>query len=99
MSNLLKNLLFALGLAILLFLAYMIFFKNEDTATLSVSGGGISPQAELKTQELLATTQKLESYKIDGTLFSDARFKSLVNFRIELIEEPTGRENPFAPIR
>lgn len=99
MSSLLKNLLIALGLAILVLLAYMLFFRGGDEALLTESSGALSAQGELETQALLAMTQRLDAIDIDGKIFTDNRFTSLKDFRIELVSEPVGRQNPFAPIR
>ncbi len=97
MSNLLKNLLFALGLAALLLLGYLSFIRDDGAVVTGTETA--SAEADLKSQQLLAKTQQLNSFEIDGSLFSDERFRSLVDYRIELIPESIGRENPFAPLR
>lgn len=97
MSNLLKNLLIALGLAVLVLLAYMLFFRGSDEPLVS-SSEGLGAQGEMETQALLTMTQRLDAIDIDGDIFTDARFASLKDFRIELIPEPVGRQNPFAPL-
>jgi hypothetical protein len=99
MSNLLKNLLIALGIAILLWVGYTFFIKGEGDALLTSSSGTLSAQAQFETQELLAKAQKLSSFDIDGDILNDPRFVSLESFRIELIPELVGRTNPFAPIQ
>jgi len=99
MSNLLKNLLFALGLAVILWLGYVLFLKNADENLLSQSQGAFTEQAELETQQLLATLQELRSFSVEGTLFSDRDFASLQDFRVDLGSEPAGRQNPFEPIK
>ncbi len=97
MSNLLKNLLVTLGIAVLVLVGYMIFTKTDTTAP-SVPGSTTTEQAALESQALLMSLQKLQSYNVEGKIFSDARFASLVDFRVELVDEPFGRPNPFAPI-
>jgi hypothetical protein len=97
MSNLLKNLLFALGLAALLLLGYVAFLRDSESVT--SESGAASQEVERETQKLLAKTQLLNSFEIDGSFFSDQKFLSLVDNRIELIPETVGRENPFAPLR
>ena len=99
MSNLLKNLLIALGLAILLFVGYTVVFKEDESLTGIESSGTFSVEAELETQRLLATSNELKLLNIDGSLFSDPLFASLRDFRVELGTEPSGRPNPFSPIR
>jgi hypothetical protein len=99
MSNLLKNLLIALGLAVLLFLGYMLFFRtSEPLSGLSIEGT-FSPEAELETQQLLAVLNELKSFNVEGSIFSDPLFISLQDFRVDIGSEPSGRQNPFTPIR
>ena len=97
MSSLLKNLLFALGLALIVWLGYALFIQNDEDS-LTSSEDGISSQATLETQEFLIRLNELKVIEIEGAVFSDRRFSSLTDFRLPLRPEPTGRENPFAPI-
>ncbi len=99
MSNLLKNLLIALGLAILLFVGYTLFFKQDESLTGVETTGKFSAEAALETQQLLATTNELKLLNIDGSIFSDPLFASLRDFRVDLGTEPSGRPNPFSPLR
>lgn len=99
MSNLLKNLLIALGLAILLFVGYTLFFKGDDSFTGVESAGTFSVEAELEAQAFLATTNELKLLNVDGSLFSDPLFVSLRDFRVDLGTELFGRPNPFSPLR
>jgi len=99
MSNLLKNLLIALGLAILLFGGYMLFFRGDESLTTINDAGTFSQDAELKTQQLLATLNELKSFNVEGRIFSDPIFASFRDFRIDLGTEPSGRPNPFTPIQ
>lgn len=99
MSNLFKNLLFVLGLAVLLWLGYWFFLSKSETNVDSLgSGAGMSADAVRKAQEFKARLVELEGMKIDSTILSDIRFVSLVNFRQPIPEEPFGRSNPFAPL-
>jgi hypothetical protein len=93
MSNLLKNLLIALGLAVILFIGYTIFVKDDGSAVST-----FSQEAELESQSLLATLGELESLDVEGRIFNDPLFLSLKDFRIDLGNEPSGRANPFAPL-
>lgn len=93
MTNLLKNLMFALGLVIVIFLGYQVFLAKPSLEDSVVTG-----QAEAETQAFLARLNEIRSIDIDDTFFTDIRFVSLVDFRVELEDEPAGRENPFAPV-
>jgi hypothetical protein len=98
MSNLLKNLLIALGLAIILFIGYVVFVKGDgESATISESGT-LSKEAELETQRLLATLNELKSLNVDGQILTDKLFLSLRDLRVDLGAEASGRQNPFAPV-
>ncbi len=96
MSNLLKNLLIALGLAVILFVGYVVFIKGGDESEISTTS--FSQEAELETQELLATLGELESLDVEGRIFSDPLFMSLKDFRIDIGTQADGRANPFAPL-
>lgn len=48
--------------------------------------------------ELVGTLLALRAVKLDGTIFSDPAFVSLKDFSTEIIPEPIGRPNPFAPL-
>ncbi len=49
-------------------------------------------------QGLIATLLTLRAVKLDGTILTDPIFMSLRDFSTEIVEEPVGRENPFAPL-
>ncbi len=99
MSKLLKNLLIVLGIATVLLLAYVFFFKGKDIPSLpSGSDGAFSAEAEIETQHLLATINELNEFNVEGTIFSDPLFLSLTDFRTNIGTEPSGRPNPFLPI-
>lgn len=64
--------------------------------------------ALLKTQDLTEATNvdgdvvgvllQLRAVSLSGTIFTDPAFQILQDFGSEIIPEPVGRPNPFAPI-
>ncbi len=99
MSNLLKNLLFALGLAVLLWAGYVFFMRDSETSGVGAEVQvGVSENVVREAQEFKNRLAELETMKIDSTVMSDVRFVSLVNFRQAIPDEPMGRSNPFAPL-
>jgi hypothetical protein len=62
-----------------------------DTAS---SGGG----GNVKGREILALLADMKKIKLDESIFSDPAFQSLQDLSIELVPEPKGRPNPFAPL-
>lgn len=48
-------------------------------------------------EEVLQMLEILQSTKLDLSLFGDSVFQGLVDYSVDLIPEPVGRENPFLP--
>lgn len=57
-----------------------------------------TPVAGSADQDLVSTLLALRSVKLDGTIFSDPTFVQLKDFSTQIIPEPVGRPNPFAPL-
>ena len=91
-----KNIIIVLVVVIGLFVAYSIFFGQDDTDTLSVTN--VATEQTVVEQELLSLLLELRSISLDTSLFDDPRFKSLKDFSQELNAEPVGRPNPFSPL-
>ncbi|MDO8575955.1 MAG: hypothetical protein Q7R90_01430 [bacterium] len=49
-------------------------------------------------QGIVPTLLTLRAVKLDGTIFSAGAFTRLKDFSTEIVEEPVGRSNPFAPL-
>lgn len=62
----------------------------------------------LQTENLAETTSvdgdvvgvllQLRAVSLSGTIFTDPAFQALQDFGSEIIPEPVGRQNPFAPL-
>lgn len=82
-----------------LFLLYQMFFSGgrvpNELLTAETGDGAIASAAG---QELLALLEQLRAIELDETLFADPVFRNLQDFRFELVPEPVGRSDPFAPI-
>ena len=48
--------------------------------------------------ELVSTLIQLRAVTLSGTIFSDPVFMSLKDFGVQILPEPVGRPNPFAPL-
>jgi hypothetical protein len=96
MAPLVKNLIIGVVVAVLLFVGYRVFLKdNEGEATLSTSTeSAVAPIA----QNLLGALLTLESLNLDTRLFNDQMFNSLQDFSQPIGEQPIRRNNPFAPL-
>jgi len=91
-----KTLLTILVIILIAFIGYSMFFTGGNDGSVlvsqstSVQGGG--------DNALLVLLVNLKSITLDDGLFNDPAFKSLIDFGQELIPEPSGRQNPFAPV-
>ncbi|MSU73660.1 hypothetical protein EXS56_00810 [Candidatus Kaiserbacteria bacterium] len=47
---------------------------------------------------IVPTLLTLRSVKLDGAVFSSTAFTQLKDFSTEIVSEPVGRTNPFAPL-
>ncbi len=96
MSPLLKKLISALLLVVSVGVIYTLSIGGgEDLIDSSLTG----TEVELRTQKILADTQKINGYLQDASIFEDERFSSLQDFRVQLVDTPTGRANPFNPVQ
>jgi hypothetical protein len=99
MSPLIKKVLIAFVIAIVIVGGYMLFFGGSDDAPLASSAAAADSEAAVESQKFLVRLQELQRIKLDGSVLSDPRFASLVNFTQPIVDEPTGRTNPFAPVQ
>lgn len=86
-----------IAIAIAAALYVTLFGTNRSDISLlkSETPSAITLAAGEDVLELLATLREIE---LDESIFEDPAFRSLVDFGQELVPEPVGRENPFAPI-
>ena len=101
MSNFLRKYKMTLIGAVLIagaFIAYRSYFIDDgkNSALVSQSGDEISG-AEVG-REIIMLLDELQDINIDGAVFSDPAFRSLIDFEQEVRAEPIGRNNPFIPI-
>lgn len=101
MQNLLKykKILIWVGVVIVAFIVYSMFFTGDDKAA---NGGIVSLQAVdaqfAAGREIIALLTDLKALKLNGDIFQSNAFRSLEDFSLPVAPEPQGRQNPFAPI-
>lgn len=100
----LKILVIILVVLAILFV-YMIYSPDKTSGpeknVVTVAGEGqIADQngSDPESREILETIARLKAAKMDTDFFGEKEFKSLIDHSVELIEEPVGRINPFAPL-
>jgi hypothetical protein len=98
MEEILKNKVMIIVLAVLL--AGTTWYMLRDAApadqlvTENFAESGSPVQAE---RDIVATLLQLRTVSLDGTVFINPAFRALQDFGSEIVTEPVGRENPFAP--
>ncbi len=93
---------------ILLIVAFGIFVfmksrsepVSEGLTVENANGTTQSDRTTIVGQKLLSLLRPLQTLDIDNNFFNDERFKSLVDFSIDIPNQPTREvvDNPFAPI-
>ncbi len=57
-----------------------------------------SPSEDTADRDLVETLLTLRAITLSGSIFSDPAFKTLQDFGTNIVPEPVGRPNPFAPL-
>ncbi|MDO8481810.1 MAG: hypothetical protein Q7S75_01865 [bacterium] len=87
-----------LGLGVVV--AGFFWYASSGTsapADLLTTEGTVSP-ASPADNTLVETLLTLRAITLSGHIFSDTTFQSLKDFGTEIIPEPIGRADPFAPL-
>ena len=96
-----KNILIGVGVLVAVFGIYAYWpvsdTPSDGTSTLSYDDTGAVDTAFVG-QEILGILNRLRDLKIDGSVFDNPVFKSLVDYRVATTSEPIGRSDPFAPL-
>ncbi len=89
------------------FIVIIVALGVAGLAWYGLTSGGTDSTSLLDTQtvgdgavdkELVSTLLALRSIKLDGNILSQPAFKGLKDFSTEIVAEPIGRPNPFAPL-
>lgn len=96
-SMLSKKTILVMGLAAFVgMVGWYVLRGTPAPDTLLVTETAAAPnEAE---RDLVATLLQLRTVTLDGTIFSDPAFQSLLDYGIDIVPEPVGRANPFAPL-
>lgn len=92
-----KNLLIGTAVVVALFMGYTFFFNGSSDSNILSSTVTTGVNAVVDN-ELLLLLSELKAIRLNDEIFQDRVFKSLNDFGLELVPEPSGRRNPFSPI-
>ena len=71
---------------------------SQETPSTSLIETQTSSVVSPEDRGLVDTLLQLRAVSLSGTIFSDPAFMSLRDFGKQVIPEPVGRPNPFAPV-
>lgn len=98
MFGLNKNILILGGLGIVV--AGVIWYGMiSDSSPALLTTTDVSGASGATERELIDTLLALRTVTLDGSILSDSAFLSLRDFGTQIIPEPAGRSNPFAPLK
>ena len=90
-----KNIILGVIIFAIAGFAYTLFIDKTDEGLLTSEVKG-TDNTVLET-DLLSILIDLRLIKLDDDIFSNQVFQSLRDFGQDIVPEPVGRENPFAP--
>lgn len=92
MSSSLQNLLILVGIIIVAGLGYYLYTQGEGT---SLHNSQVDNQTDINTEQSLSRLRDIQTTSLDGSVFDDPRFTSLISTNNDVIPEPHGKTNPF----
>ena len=80
---------------VIAFFAYAYFTGDdlEDTSLLQVTG---PQESEVLAQEIRKAISRIDSIKLDTSVFNDPVFQNLIDYSRDIESEPIGHSNPFS---
>ncbi|MBI2048684.1 MAG: hypothetical protein HYT30_02040 [Parcubacteria group bacterium] len=99
-DRLMKNkiVLVAFGGLFIGLVAWYTLMKQEEPAGLLETKPVEATTASPEERAILDTLFQLRAIQLTGSIFSNPAFSALRDFRTEIVAEPIGRRNPFAPL-
>jgi len=93
-----KTLFIGLAIVIALFIGYGMMGGSSAGSSNSIRREYTNAGSSPIEQETLTLLRDIESVQLNSAVLSDPAFAVLRDFSRSIINEPRGRDNPFAPI-
>lgn len=90
-----KLILIILGGIVLAGIVWYSFMREDSTQLLQTKDLTTATSVD---SDVVGVLLQLRSISLSGTIFTDPAFQSLQDFGREIVPEPAGRPNPFAPL-
>ena len=99
MTPKLKKIIIIVPILIVMFIVYAIYVKQDPEQTVFIDGrGATQSDARIMATQISQALLRIEQIKLDKSIFANPIYLSLVDRSRPINPEPTGRQNPFAPI-
>ena len=98
MKSLFKNKIVLLVLAGVILAGVVWFSFMRDASQKPLLTTEDLTAANAVDSDVVAILLQLRAVSLSGTIFSDPTFMSLQDFGSQIVPEPVGRPNPFAPL-
>jgi hypothetical protein len=92
MSSFLQNSLIIGGILAIAGLGYYLYTSDSGSKS---SDSEASAHIAAESAEFLRRLNELKAIELNGEIFSDPRFISLVDYSAPILSEPIGKPNPF----
>ncbi len=96
-----SRLIIIIAVVVIAIAGYVLFVgmpDSGDDASALLSSTGESQETDAVRDELFALLDTLKMLQLDGSLFADERFTSLIDWSVPIVQQPVGRPNPFLPV-
>ncbi len=90
-----KSILIALAVVVLGAVAYFVWMRGGDDASITTMSDGPASAAQAT---FLTLASRLNSVEFDTNVLTDPRFTSLIDIKTAILPEAAGRKDPFAPL-
>ena len=93
-----NKIILALVVIVIIAFAWFGLSDRQPTSSTSILTNETRSGGSAAEQEILRLLLDMRSIRLDSSIFESPAFASLRDFGQEIIPEPVGRTNPFAPV-
>lgn len=97
MMSLFKNKMVLLGVGGVLLAGFVWYSFLRDKETQLLKTEDITAPTAVDS-DIVTVLLQLRAVSLSGTIFTDPAFLTLKDFGSQIMQEPNGRANPFAPL-
>ncbi|MAZ67613.1 hypothetical protein CL652_02485 [bacterium] len=97
MLDIIKQNKIILIVLVVVIVGFAWFGMADRTPSTSLLSNDSRSEASVAEQEILRLLLDMRSIRLDSSIFENPAFGSLRDFGRDIVPEPVGRTNPFAP--